>query len=358
MATVLIVEDEQIIALDMLQSLEEMGFEVVGCADTGHHALSLATELRPDIALLDIRIEGEIDGIETGRRLAELGIPFIYLTAYSDSQTVKRAAATAPFGFLTKPFQQRELAASMEVALAKVTLERAQRDLQRRVIAEQDQLLALIGEQIRDPLAVIQSAADSLDTLGANAGGPAIEQRYQRIARAAQRIDALVNLTTRRDSHGHVAAWDLSEIDLLELTQELRGSLPPDDQKRVTMSTAESMVPVLVQPDLLRFALLNLLDNALRYAPRSVVTLAVRRSAISDVVYLTVSDKGAGVPVAERQHIFEKYYRCPEHRNTTGLGLGLYIAKATIQRFGGQLQYVPLTQGASFEVTLPLHSAR
>lgn len=126
--SVLVVEDEQIISLDLQQSLEEMGYAVVGAADNGQEAISIADSQRPDVVLMDIMLKGDMDGIDAGKQVGKLGIPVIYLTAYSDTETVKRATATAPYGFLTKPYQRRELAATIEVVLYKIRMERKLRE--------------------------------------------------------------------------------------------------------------------------------------------------------------------------------------------------------------------------------------
>ena len=128
-ARILIVEDEAVVALDLESELTEMGYEVCGCIDNGRDAIAEAAARRPDLVLMDIVIKGDIDGIEAAGKIAHAGrIPVVFLTAYSDDATVARAALTAPYGYLTKPFQARELHAVIEVALYKATLERCLRD--------------------------------------------------------------------------------------------------------------------------------------------------------------------------------------------------------------------------------------
>lgn len=125
---ILVVEDEQVIALDLQLNLEEMGYDVVASTDNGPDAIALANQHKPDLVLMDVMLKGPMDGITAARSISQLHIPVIYLTAYSDSETVQRAAETAPYGFLTKPFQRREIAASIEVALYKTRMERQLRD--------------------------------------------------------------------------------------------------------------------------------------------------------------------------------------------------------------------------------------
>ena len=115
---ILVVEDEPIVALDLQQEVEQLGLTVIGQAESADEALMAAEENRPDLALMDVRIVGSMDGIQTARLLREAyGIPVIFLTSYSDEPTIKRAARELPYGYLTKPFQRRELKAALEVGL-------------------------------------------------------------------------------------------------------------------------------------------------------------------------------------------------------------------------------------------------
>lgn len=131
-ASILIVEDEAIVALDLRTQLEELGYDVIGIADQADDALKIAAVQRPDLVLMDVRLKGPTDGIRTAGILARMyHVPVVYLTAHSDDETVQRAAGTAPYGYLTKPFQIRELRAAIEVALTKARMERQLQDSER-----------------------------------------------------------------------------------------------------------------------------------------------------------------------------------------------------------------------------------
>jgi PAS domain S-box-containing protein len=114
----LIVEDEPIVALDLQQELEQFGCEVVALAQSADEALIAVEESQPELALMDLHIVGSADGIQTARILRDAyQIPSIFLTAYSDDATINRAVREMPYGYLTKPFQTRELKATLQVAL-------------------------------------------------------------------------------------------------------------------------------------------------------------------------------------------------------------------------------------------------
>ena len=118
--SILIVEDEQIVAADILRRLERMGYRVPAVASTGEEAIARVEELRPDLLLMDIVLQGPADGVEVVQEIrSRVDLPVVYLTAYTDQETVRRAKQTQPFGFLLKPFDERELGFTIEMALFK-----------------------------------------------------------------------------------------------------------------------------------------------------------------------------------------------------------------------------------------------
>jgi len=116
---VLIVEDEGIPALELENELNSMGCIVVGTVRSGERAVEAALEDRPDVVLMDIRLKGEIDGIEAARRIQEKSdIPIVYLTAYSDAPTMERASHTRLYWLLSKPYFFSDIKATIEEASA------------------------------------------------------------------------------------------------------------------------------------------------------------------------------------------------------------------------------------------------
>jgi CheY-like chemotaxis protein len=117
---ILIIEDEAVVSLDITRRLEKMGYEVMGRLASGEEALELVKEDRPDLVLMDINLQGEIDGIETANKLYQNhNIPVIYLTAYAGESTLERAKESKPYGYILKPFKERELRATIEIALSR-----------------------------------------------------------------------------------------------------------------------------------------------------------------------------------------------------------------------------------------------
>jgi CheY-like chemotaxis protein len=117
---ILLVEDESVFALSLEETLTRIGYTVVGVAMSGEEALTLTERQQPDVILMDVHLQGDMDGIETAHKVKGMyGIPVIFLTAYSDDETIRRIVLTEPGGYLVKPINTRELFASIESALYK-----------------------------------------------------------------------------------------------------------------------------------------------------------------------------------------------------------------------------------------------
>ncbi len=124
--SILIVEDELIVAHSIQLRLEQRGYQIAGIAKSGEEALELIVDTEPGLILMDIRLSGRIDGIDTAEQIGrDHSIPVIFLTAYSDDETLARAKITEPFGYIIKPFETRELVNNIEIALYRKELNAA-----------------------------------------------------------------------------------------------------------------------------------------------------------------------------------------------------------------------------------------
>ncbi|MBC8414212.1 response regulator [bacterium] len=126
-ARILIVEDEAIIAMELESQLQSLGYEVTSIVDTGVKAIEKAEADKPELIIMDIRIKGGMDGIDTAEVIRNrFGIPVIFLTSYADEENINRAKLSIPYGYLIKPVQERDLRITIEMALyvAKINAER------------------------------------------------------------------------------------------------------------------------------------------------------------------------------------------------------------------------------------------
>ncbi len=160
---ILVVEDENIVAMDLRMSLTGLGYQVTGTVGTGSEALDSARRRRPDLVLMDINLRGEMDGTEAAEAMRrELALPVVYLTAFSDEATLRRAQVTEPFGYLLKPFDERELHITIEMAVYRHQAQREhekllQEQAAREAVEKQHRwtrFLAEAGEQLSATLDV------------------------------------------------------------------------------------------------------------------------------------------------------------------------------------------------------------
>jgi PAS domain S-box-containing protein len=148
---ILIVEDETIVAMDLATTLRRLGYEVVAMVGTGAAAIEHATSLKPDLILMDIRIRGPMDGIETASKIhQQRPTPIVFLTAHGDADTVERSKAASPYGYLVKPFEERMLHRVLEIALSRAAAETAARDQTLDALWKSEERFRLLVQSVRD----------------------------------------------------------------------------------------------------------------------------------------------------------------------------------------------------------------
>jgi signal transduction histidine kinase len=157
---ILVVEDEMIVARDIGQQLVELGYVCVGMATHGEQAIALAGELRPDLVLMDVQLAGSVDGITAAQAIrTQFSLPVVFLTAFAADDILARAKLTEPFGYILKPFSERELRTVLEMALykhqveAKLTMVTRQlQALSRRVLEAQEMERRRVAIELHDEL--------------------------------------------------------------------------------------------------------------------------------------------------------------------------------------------------------------
>jgi PAS domain S-box-containing protein len=167
-ATILVVEDERITAEDIRAGLEFEGYKVPVICSTGEDAVEKAGRLEPDLVLMDIKLEGAMDGIEAAAQIRKsYDVPVIYLTAYSDEKTVERAKVTEPSGFLVKgqgmlckPFDEKELHAAIEITLYRHQLEREHDRISSTILVRNSE--AVIATNSTGEIRFINSLAETI----------------------------------------------------------------------------------------------------------------------------------------------------------------------------------------------------
>lgn len=154
----MVVEDENIVALELQHLLSRLGHEMVASFSTGEEAVQAVQTVQPDIILMDIRLRGKMDGIATAMKINETDeFPIIYITAYSDTETLARAKCTGPYGYILKPINIRELDAILQISLYKNKIERR--------LKEREQQYYHLFERSNDGIVIFDSTSGNiLDT--------------------------------------------------------------------------------------------------------------------------------------------------------------------------------------------------
>lgn len=362
-ARILIVEDEILIARHIERTLCQLGYEVTGIAQDAVMALQKATEMRPDLVLMDIVIQGEMDGVAAAEQIRDRWqIPVVYLTAYADENTFERAKPTQPFGYLLKPFNEHELRIAVELALfrhqTEVDLKAKGKDgeaLQQKVQTA-NQLLLMLSHDLRNPLTAIKFSASALETYSAQMNLE-MKQRYlQRIQLAAdgmnQLLEHVLTLGVTDPDQEHFAP---AERDIVRFCQELveAAALSANGQHTLLFVCQLASITARVDEQLLWHLMINLLSNAVKYSPsHSTVTLTLLDE--ENELCFEVKDEGIGIPLEDQERLFEPFQRGSNVGKLPGTGLGLAIAKRVVKLHGGRIEAKSqLGQGTTIIVRLP-----
>lgn len=369
-ARIMIVEDERIVALHLRRQLAKLGYEVVGMATEGTRALERIEATRPDIVLMDINIEGDMDGIETASRIPpELQIPVLYLTAYSEEATLDRARESQPYGYLLKPFSEQELHASIQMVLERRradVIARANEQRLEEAVRERTAALSEANVRLQEAMELRLKAeqdlaqAQKMDAIGQLTGGIAhdfnnaltvvrgnieIVQRSGEI-KTAQLMRALkaADRGAERASTltGQLLAFArkqpllpvLIDPSILVTGMEYIVTQTLGEMISIRIIHHEGVFPVLADSNQLETALLNLVINSRDAMPRGGLLTIETGGVIltndgakelgmdpGEYSVITVSDTGTGIPPELMQKIYEPFFTTKDIGKGTGLGL-------------------------------------
>ncbi len=374
-ARILVVEDENIVAKDLVQTLTGLGYQVCGVAASGEDGVRAAHECRPDLVLMDIRLRGDIDGIEAARRIhEELDTPVVFLTAHADQATLERAAAAEPSGYVLKPFDDHDLHVTLMVALYErraVQLRAAERRTQEArertaraeaALRERDEFIALAAHELRTPLTALLLKLETLERSLDRHPEPALPPGTRERARAAREQGGRLGELLERLLD--VAALSCGEVDLrLEPTDLARVIREIIGKLQEPAARAGSTIQLWVDGDThgrwdawrLEKAIRNLLLNAIKYGAGGPID--ARIDGRGGDVRLIIADRGIGLDAAGRRQLFHRYQRAGASINYGGLGLGLYLARRLIEAHAGRIA-IDDREGGGVEVTVDLPRRR
>jgi signal transduction histidine kinase len=287
---ILVVEDEFIVAADLKARLNKMGYKVVGTAASGLEAIEKVWRESPDIVLMDIVLKGDMDGIAAAEAIKQgYNLPIIFLTAYADQNTFSKAKLTEPFGYVCKPFQEKNLKMAIEVAIQRHSIEtQQQRDL---IVAQQSQYESLhqLNDQteevsrtiheLRTPLTTILASIKLLE-VSKGQTETELQDKYLRLLKSSSsKLESLIdNILLLAKAERKQLRFAPEAIDLARFCRNYLEEIQVSSQTSHRFILLCPNLPNLVYLDvkILETILSNLLTNAVKYSsPEKAIVLKV-----------------------------------------------------------------------------------
>lgn len=364
---ILIVEDEVIIAADLKDLLESNGYEVLGHASTADHAVKMALEMKPDIILMDIVLQGVRDGIQAAKEIREKeNIPIIFVSAFSDSELLVKANMIEPYGYVLKPFQERQLIVSIEITLSKNQTEEKLRSMEKQ-LAKTDKM-AVIGEiaggvahELNNPMAVIAGYTDALLQELTPLLENQSENSKQRLRSMLKKINdsvyyckgviqKLVNFTQLQMAESSAEKFDVNQI-IVDVMRQLEYHKKKKDH--IILELSPELPRVKGSSLLFNLAFSNLLSNAIDATESNDGKITVKSWKDSQFIYVLFSDTGCGIKDEHKKNIFAPFFTTKY--SGKGLGLGLPITQSILNRVSGKIEFEShVGAGSKFTVQLPM----
>lgn len=356
---ILITEDEILIAREIEITLQDLGYTVTGIARNGRDAIEQIAKTRPDLVLMDIVMPGDLDGIETANLVRmQFHLPIVFLTAYADADTLRRAKITEPFGYVLKPFQSHELDVAIQVALVRHQSEKLKLETLRSSISN------ALPHEISTPLHGILGFTDLLLRYYDTMSSTEVLETLHCIRADATRLEQVcqnVLLYTRLE----VMATDPAQI--AKLRQETTASTPEIIQ-RVAEESARAChrssdlklelqdLPAQIAEVHLQKVVKELVDNALRFSEPGT-SVKVSNYSKKQHFCLSISDCGIGMTDQQISNVGAYTQFMRQVTEQPGIGMGLALTHKLVSLYQGEISIKSavdhLDHGTTVVVRLP-----
>ena len=366
---ILIVEDDAVAGESIKENLIEWGYTVVDVCSTGKEAIQKARETEPNLILMDIKLEGSMDGIETSKRIHDnSGVPIIYLTGYGDRKTLERAKITGPYGFINKPARIEDITSAIEMALYKHKIDMGHIKEKETALKEREaveQFLAHITHEMRNPLSIIKGYSWLLKELGAT------DQQIEYIQKIESSTEKASNLADDLLDYSKMKVGkfilETKNFAIREKTKSIIDIYSPMfGKKGIDLQLDISPnVPEYITGDSGRLeqVLTNLLGNALKFTKKGSCSVNIRRKEPGGkedagkgrvTLLFSVQDTGIGIPGDKQKTIFDPFTQANSLHTVKygGTGLGLAITQQLVELMNGEIWVKSkVDQGTTFTFT-------
>lgn len=372
---ILIVEDEAVVRMDIEEKLQSMGYQVSDYASSSEEAIRKVEELRPNLVLMDIKIEGNLDGIDTADQIKNrFNIPVVFATAHADEKTIKRARATQPFGYILKPINENELHAAVEIALYKHELE-----LQRRQTEEEKERVReqLIQAQMTQAIAnlaggiahnfnnALVGISGSIDLLQMELGEQ--EDLLKFTGPMKDSVQRMTSLTNQLMAYARGGKFHPKNISLQPFIDAARILLQYSLGSKIQINTDLPAEPLYIEADMtqLQMVLSAILTNSAEaMGGQGKIQISVKKVKLDEKlentkieikngVYarISIKDEGIGMDDETRSRIFEPFFST----KARGRGLGMSAVLGIIQNHHGSLSVESAPEkGTTLNIFFPL----
>ncbi|KYC34993.1 hybrid sensor histidine kinase/response regulator [Scytonema hofmannii PCC 7110] len=365
---ILIVEDEQLVADDLRETLEYLGYIVPTMVATGEEAIVMVESLQPDLVLMDIRLAGEMDGVEASEQIqSRFNIPVVYLTANADRATLERVKATQPFGYILKPFDEKILSTTIEIAVSRHQAEfevqkalfnaQADKQVAQSQSQQKSQYLYMAAHEFRNPLTTIRLGAEILKHYGDQMPEEKKQSQLSRIQSATEDLMYLLEdiLTLGQAETGKIHYEPVS-MDVVSFCREQVEALQMTVGEEYTINflVKGDQRTAYLDEKLLWHLLNNLLSNAIKYSIQGGEVLLTLYWEDNNICF-EVRDRGIGIPPEAQANLFEPFQRAENVGKIPGTGLGLAIVKQCVDMHEGSINFESFVgQGTTFVIKLPV----
>jgi signal transduction histidine kinase len=378
--TILIVEDEVIIGMDIRRTLMKLGYEVPNIIANAEKAIKESEKKQPDLILMDIMLKGKMDGISAAEIIRnKFQIPVVYLTAHTDTSTLERAKKTQPFGYIVKPFEERELHTTVEIALARSEAEKKMRQAlqkEKELNELKSRFISMVSHEFRTPLATILFSIGILEKYSIDWTEEKKLNHIHKIQTAVNQMTNLLEdiLTIGKSEAGKIELNPVL-LDLKKFCYDLVEDIKSLDQEQHQINFKYvGEKHGIIDDKLLQKILGNLLNNAVKYSPDHTAvefSVILGKEPVELTEYLSeeqieklthypvavfqIKDQGLGIPEEDQKYLFEMFHRAKNVGSITGSGLGLAIVKNSVQSHSGEIYFQSTVgKGTDFTVIIPI----
>lgn len=371
---ILVVEDEGVLAMGVKKKMTSLGYTVTGMAFSGEEAIKMAGEQKPDLVLMDIKLSGKMDGVEAAQNIRQkFNIPVVYLTAYSDIETIRRAKITEPYGYILKPVEERELKCNIEIALYRHQIEA---ELLRKKEMEAIGKFSIgIVHDFNNLLQGIVGYVDVAATKCNNAGCeseclPLLEKTLQHLQKAADLIKQYQDIFNiyKCDLLNKVP---MTVPDIIDRINSAVNKVQYEKNLKIAYQieeTNKNLFPLSGDAARLEEVFVHMIRNAVEAMAgkeeNTPITISVANVSVEPEnewllkpgSYLKVStqDQGKGIPEENINKLFIPYFSTKDEFTRKGMGLGMTICYSIIKQHEGHIDIKSEEgKGTTVDIFLP-----